>query len=169
MDNISIIVAMDKNNAIGYKNNLLCYIPEDLKYFKNITLNNTIVVGLDTYMSFPKKPLPNRKNIVLSKNRLGIIDKTSENIVAFNNIEAVLEYAKNNKDEKIFICGGESVYKQFLEYASKLYITFIDEEFEADTYFPKVNFEKWNLEEEINPKEIENSKFKYVFKIYTKK
>ena len=124
MDNIYMIVATDKNNAIGYKNNLLCYIPEDLKYFKDITKGNTIVVGSNTYLSFPKRPLPDRLNIILS------------------------------------------IYRQFLDYASKLYITKIDKEFMADTYFPNLDEKDWSLESSKKGDNCEKVGFEYRFEVY---
>lgn len=175
IENIYMIVAIDKDSAIGYKNNLLCYIPEDLRYFKNTTLNNTIVVGANTYFTFPKRPLPKRKNIILTKTRKEEIEKElknnqdiKDNIIIYSSIEEVLNYAKENKNEKIFICGGESIYKEFFKYASKLYITHIDKKFEADTYFPTFDLNEWIIEEEILPKEKEKSNFNYIFKVYKK-
>lgn len=164
MDNIYIIVAVAKNNAIGYKNNLLCHIPEDLKYFKNITKGNTIVVGSNTYRSFPKRPLPDRLNIILSKN----MKSESEEVLIFGEVKKVLEYANNNKNEKIFICGGESIYKQFIPYASKIYITKIDKEFEADTYFPNIDTSLFKLESSKKGLDCEKLDIEYAFEVYTK-
>ncbi len=135
MENIYIIVAMTREKrAIGNKNNLLCHIPEDLKYFKDITKGNTIVVGYNTYMSFPKRPLPSRKNIVLTRKNVEM-----EGALIMNSVEEVLSYASKNPDEKIFICGGASVYEQFKEYADTFYISYIEKEFEADTFFPDID------------------------------
>ncbi len=164
MNNIYMIVATDKNNAIGYKNDLLCHIPEDLKYFKDITKGNTIVVGSNTYLSFPKRPLPDRFNIILSTS---LVEK-GDNIIVYKNIDSILDYAKSHENEKIFICGGESIYRQFLDYASKLYITKIDKEFMADTYFPNLDEKAWSLESSKKGENCEKVGFEYRFEVYNR-
>jgi len=140
--NLSIIVALDLNNGIGFKNNLLCYISEDLKRFKKLTFGKKIIMGKNTFDSLPKGPLENRINIVISK---------STNIIkyclVFDSVEKTLEYIKDEKDE-IFVIGGESIYKQFIPYSNKLYITRINKKFEADTFFPYIDVNKWKLDKE---------------------
>lgn len=144
MSNIYMIVAMtEKSNAIGLNNDMLYHLSEDLKYFKATTLNHTIVCGRKTYFSFPRRPLPNRKNIVLSRQ-----DLEFEGATKLSSKEEVIDYARQNPEEKIFICGGDAVYSQFMDVASKLYITVIEEneDVEADSFFPKINKEIWKLE-----------------------
>lgn len=158
---ISLIVAMDKNNGIGNKNKLLAHISEDLKYFKRVTDGHTIVMGYNTYMSLPKRPLPNRRNIVLTTKDIKL-----EGALVVNSIEDLLKLL--NTEDETFICGGASIYEQMLPYADKLYITHIFAEFEADTYFPGIT-EKWEISESICHKENINHKYPHVFTIYTKK
>ena len=133
---IYLITAFDRNQLIGANNQLPWHIPEDLTYFKNVTLNNTIVMGRKTYESIGK-PLPNRKNIVISK-YLNAID----GITVIQQPDSLL----NLTDETVFIIGGASIYEHYLPIANKLYITHIDATFSGDIYFPTINWEEWDLE-----------------------
>ncbi|MDD3739127.1 MAG: dihydrofolate reductase [Lentimicrobiaceae bacterium] len=139
---ISIIVAIAKNYAIGKDNKLLWHISADLKRFKKLTTGNTIIMGRKTYLSLPRKPLPDRKNIVLTRSK----NFEAEGCVVVNNIEQVFENLSPNNEN--FVIGGESVYRLFMPYANKLYLTVVDREYEADTFFPKINFDEWNIIDE---------------------
>ena len=124
------IVATDRNWAIGNKGNLLCHIPGDLKYFKEKTIGKTVVMGRKTLESLPGgRPLPGRDTIVLSK--------TLESGEGFTVCKDVEEVVRICEGKEVYICGGETVYRQFAPYCDTLYITRIDEEFEADAYFPE--------------------------------
>ena len=158
---ISLIAAIDKNRGIGNKNKLLAHIPEDLKYFKNVTNGHTIVMGYNTYMSLPVRPLPNRKNIVLTTKNIKL-----PGAIVLDSLEELFKEIPS--EEEVFICGGASIYKQLLPYATKLYITHIFDEFEADTFFPEITKE-WNLSETICNKESINHKHPYIWAVYTKK
>lgn len=141
IDNIYMIVAMTKNTrAIGIDGDMLYHLKEDLKYFKETTLNHTIVCGRKTYFSFPKRPLLNRKNIILTRG-----NDHYDQAFTLHSKDQVAQYALNHPDEKIFICGGDNVYKQFMDLASKLYITEIDEDspVEADSFFPQIDPSLW--------------------------
>lgn len=141
IDNIYVIVAMTKKTrAIGIYGDMLYHLKEDLKYFKETTLNHTIVCGRKTYFSFPKRPLPNRKNIILTRG-----NDHYDQAFTLHSKDQVAQYALNHPDEKIFICGGDNVYKQFMDLASKLYITEIDEDspVEADSFFPQIDPSLW--------------------------
>lgn len=135
---ICLIAAFDRNQLIGSNNQLPWHIPEDLAYFKKVTVNNTIVMGRKTFDSIGK-PLPNRKNIVISKN-LGPVD----GITIIQQPDSLLDLA----EETVFIIGGASIYKHFLPIATKLYITHIDATFSGDVYFPTINWEQWDLDHE---------------------
>ena len=155
----SIIVAIGKNREIGKKNKLLWHIPEDLKNFKKITTGKTVIMGRKTFESIGR-PLPNRKNIVLSKNQKDVKeDKNKEKgIEIYQNLEDLIRDYKNSQEE-IFIIGGEQIYKEFLqkEQISRLYISYIDfSDCEADAYFPEINYENWKIAEE---KKYDNWKF----------
>ena len=140
---ISIIVAIDKNNAIGKDNKLLCHISEDLKRFKAITNEHCVIMGRNTYLSLPNRPLKNRKNIVIS--HLYEQDKIDfEGAVVVPNIEEAIKAADHEKEN--FIIGGAMVYEQFFTLADKLYLTVIHREYDADTFFPKIKIgEEWDI------------------------
>lgn len=141
MNNIVLIGAIGKNNELGKNNKLIWYIPEDLKFFKENTINHTIVMGYNTFISLPKL-LIKRKHIVLTHKDISL----PKEVIKYNNIEDVLNYA-NNINEEIFIIGGASIYKQFIDYSNKMILTEIDSiDPYADTFFPKFNKEEWNKE-----------------------
>lgn len=158
---ISLIAAIDKNRGIGNENKLLTYIPEDLKYFKSVTNGHTIVMGYNTYMSLPIRPLPNRKNIVLTTKNI-----TLPGAIIINSLDKLIK--EINLEEEVFICGGESIYKQLMPYADKLYITHIFDEYEADTFFPEIT-DDWEISESICKKENINHNPPYIWTVYTRK
>lgn len=141
----NLIVAIGNNNEIGKDNKLLWNIPEDLKKFKEITTGNIVIMGRKTYESIGR-PLPNRENIILTRNKKKFLEKNKNlNVEVYENIETLIEkYKNNNKD--IFIIGGEEIYKIAMEkdIIKKLYISHINyEDKEADAYFPKIDYKKW--------------------------
>lgn len=143
----SIIVAIGKNNEIGKNNKLLWHIPEDLKKFKEITLGKTVVMGRNTFKSIGKI-LPNRNNIVLSKNLQNINNK--KNLEICDDFFKIIKKYKNSVEE-VFIIGGAQIYKKALELGivEKLYISHIDfSDDEADTYFPEIDYNLWKKVEE---------------------
>lgn len=128
---ISIICAVAKDRGIGYDNKLLIHLPNDLKHFKKITSNHVVIMGQKTYESIGKA-LPNRINIILSLDP----EFKAKDCYIFNNIPEALEFAKEKEEDEIFFIGGASIYKQAIEFADKLYLTLMNKEFKADTYFP---------------------------------
>ena len=152
----SIIVAIGKNREIGKGNKLLWHIPEDLKNFKEITTGKTVIMGRKTFESIGR-PLPNRKNIVLSKNG----DKESfeqKGIKLYQNLENLIADYKNSGEE-IFIIGGEQMYREFMQkgLVRRLYISYIEfSDSEADVYFPEINYNSWKI---IKEKNYDNWKF----------
>lgn len=135
--NISLIVAVAQNFAIGKNNDLLWHISDDLKHFKKLTSNHTVIMGSKTYLSLPKRPLPNRRNIVLSS-------KCPSEIYGAEVVSSVYQTLDMVKDEaECFVIGGGEVYKQFLPIASRLYITWVYEDFDADVYFPQFNLNEF--------------------------
>lgn len=160
----SIIVAVAENYAIGANNDLLWHISEDLKRFKKITTGHTIIMGKKTFESLPKGALPNRRNIVISD----INNETIEGCVVANSIEKAIEIC--NKEEENFIIGGGSIYKQFIEISDKIYLTKVHQEYEADIFFPEIDFSDWNIIFEESHSE-NNPPYKYLIldrKIKTK-
>ena len=169
-NNISIIAAIDKNRAIGYKNRLLCYLPADLRHFKELTLGHTVIMGRKTFESLPNGALPNRRNIVVSRRKLNLSSNSSlpENTSLFikKSIAEALDFAKN--DEKIFIIGGESVYRATIDIADTLYITQIDGEFTADKFFPEIDFKIWKEKERFDFQKDEKNRYNFSFITYEK-
>jgi dihydrofolate reductase len=136
---ISIIVAMAENGAIGFRNQLLYHIPEDLKRFKALTIGHTVVMGRKTYLSLPNGALPQRRNIVLSR--------TIKNITGCD-VYASLEEALHScsENEEVFIIGGEKVYRQAIPMAHRIYLTLIERvPLQADVFFPKISMQQWNV------------------------
>lgn len=152
MKEVVLIVAVSKNNVIGKDNKLLWHISKDLKRFKELTLNHPIIMGRKTFMSLPFKPLPKRINIVLSRNLNSI-----ENVIIKKTLEEAISYAKTI-DDKIFIIGGSSVYKEALDknLVDRMEITKLDKEYEGDSFFPKIDLNKWEI---INNKREEDFSF----------
>lgn len=158
---IKLICAISKNNVIGNENKLPWNLSEDLKRFKKLTSNNLIVMGRKTFDSIGR-PLPNRKNIVLSNNSNLEID----GVEVFNSPDEVISLYKEKPEKKdMYIIGGTFVYKLFLEYCDYLCITYVDENFDGDAFFPKIDWKAWNLTRE-EEKYDENEKLKYFFRDY---
>ena len=129
---ITIIAACSKNRAIGKDNKLLWHLPNDLKRFKKITTGKTILMGRKTFESIGK-PLPNRKNIVLSNNKDLLIE----------GCEVITSISELNLIEDIVIIGGEQIYKLFIDLADVIELTLIDKYFEGDTFFPEIDLDKF--------------------------
>lgn len=129
---ISIICAIAQNRAIGKNNQLLWHIPEDFKHFKDITSGHVIVMGQKTYDSIGK-PLPNRTTIVLTNDPTFKV----EGVLTAGSLDELFDKAREIEKEEIFVCGGGSVYAQTIERADKLYLTVVEKDFEADTFFPE--------------------------------
>ena len=136
--NISIIVAIAENFAIGKNNNLLFHLPNDLKRFKEITSGHSLIMGRNTLLSLPKWPLPNRRHIVITDKKEDVFQGCE---VVFS-IDEALEKVKDEKEA--FVIGGGMVYRQFYPVAGKLYLTLVHKPFEADVYFPEINYSEWN-------------------------
>ncbi|MCR8644942.1 dihydrofolate reductase [Paenibacillus sp. N1-5-1-14] len=156
---LSYIVAMDRNRAIGHNNQLPWHLPADLKFFKKTTLGHTILMGRKTYESIGK-PLPGRTNVVMTQNR----DYMVEGCEIVHTVEEVkTRYA--NVDE-LFMIGGAELFKLFMDDADKLYITRIDHEFEADTYFPELDASKWRKVSSEQGVKDEKNPYDYFFEVY---
>lgn len=134
-------MAIAENFAIGKNNDLLFYLPNDLKRFKKITTGHTIIMGRNTLLSLPRWPLPNRRHIVITDR---VEDKFPGCEVVFS-IEEALE--KVGSEEEAFVIGGGMVYRQFYPLAGKLYLTLVHKPFEADVFFPEINYAEWKEKE----------------------
>lgn len=142
---MNLIVAADKNWAIGYQNQLLVSIPSDMKFFRKMTTGKVVVMGRKTLESFPNgMPLKNRVNIVLTKNK----NYQVKDVVIVHTVEDLMEELKQYNTDDVFVIGGESIYRLLLPYCDTAYVTKIDHEFQADTYFPDLEKEEdWELVE----------------------
>ena len=157
--NLSIIVAMSKNRVIGKDNKMPWHLSNDLKNFKKITIGKTIVMGRLTYDSIGK-PLPERKNIILSRN---LIDS---NVFIFDNFEEVLNFTKD--EDEVFIIGGQDIYSQTIDKVNKLYLTTIDANIEGDKYFPEIDISKWKKIRSENFSKDQNNTHDFVSELYIK-
>ncbi|SJZ62937.1 dihydrofolate reductase [Pilibacter termitis] len=157
---LTAIWAEDKNGLIGKNNQLPWHLPNDLQFFKEKTLGNTIVMGRETYEGMGKRPLPNRQTIVLTRN--ADYNSEHENVLVMNSVDEVMEYAKNS-ETLVMITGGATVYKAFEPYMTTLYRTVVQEEFEGDTYFPEWDFSHFELVETIEGIVDEKNKYPHVF------
>lgn len=155
---ISLIAAIDNKGGIGKKNELLCYLPNDLKYFKKVTMNKPIIMGYNTFSSIGKA-LPGRRNLVLTSKERGACD----DVEFVENIEAILNLCVDEKE--IMVIGGASIYQQFLERAKTLYITKINHTFDADVFFPKINEAHWSLSSSIKGEVDEKNSYEHTFEI----
>jgi dihydrofolate reductase len=164
MSKISIIAAVADNYAIGKSNNLPWYLPADLKHFKQLTTGHAVVMGKRTFESLPKGPLPNRKNIVLTSVMSEGVNKGYFEADSLDDAIFLCEH-----EEQVFIMGGATVYKQCINKVDSMYITWIHKEFSADTFFPKINLEKWV---EVSRQDFEpdqQNEFPYSFCEYIRK
>ena len=157
--NLSIIVAMSKNRVIGKDNKMPWHLSNDLKNFKKITIGKTIVMGRLTYDSIGKA-LPERKNIVLSRN---LIDS---NVFIFDNFEKVLDFTKD--EDEVFIIGGQDIYSQTIDKVNKLYLTTIDANIEGDKYFPEIDISKWKKIRSEKFSKDQNNTHDFVSELYIK-
>lgn len=160
---ISIIVAVAQNWAIGKDNQLLWHISNDLKRFKKITQGHQVIMGKKTYESLPRVPLPHRTNIVITDDP----EDSFDGCTTVFSIEEALKLCDEKKES--FIIGGGSIYRQFLPYANTLYLTMVHQDFDADTFFPKINEKEWQLKERIDVDDDTQNNFDYSFLTYARK
>lgn len=163
---ISLIVAVDKENGIGKNNDLPWHLPADMKFFKETTTGNIVLMGRKNYESIPLKfrPLPNRLNLILTRD----YSFTAENCILFHSIEELLQWKdENEKDPRVlYITGGGEIFKQLLDLriVEEMFITHIDHSFDADVFFPSFNEKEWT-KEIVFSQEIDE-KNNYAFKTY---
>jgi dihydrofolate reductase len=159
---ITIIAAIAKNNALGKDNKLIWHLPADLKRFKKVTLGHHIIMGRKTFESLGK-PLPNRTTIIITRNK----NFTQHGCIVVNSLNEAIEATK--EDENPYILGGAEIYKQALDIADKLDLTFVHQNFEADVFFPEIDFKIWKETSREDFKSDEKNKFNYSFVTYLRK
>ncbi|MCZ2258256.1 dihydrofolate reductase [Sporosarcina sp. G11-34] len=158
---ISLLVAHDQNRVIGANNDLPWHIPEDLAYFKKMTMGKAMVMGRKTYESIGR-PLPGRLNIVVTRNK----DFSAEGVIVVHELNEAIEKAKVHNEE-IMIIGGAEIFRLTLEMADRLYITLIQKTFEGDTFFPSYSNE-WELTSTSEEKMTEDG-IPFSFLVYERK
>lgn len=162
---ISIIVAIARDNAIGRKNSLLWHISEDLKYFKKVTLGHPVIMGRKTFESIGR-PLPGRKNIVVSKS--GNISNPSVEMA--EDLEELLKSLRRKRKEEYFVIGGASIYAKAMQYAHRLYVTKIYAKADdADAFFPQIDERLWETLEESPVLHDEENNIDFQFIVYGRK
>ena len=156
-----LIAATSQNNALGKDNKIIWHLPDDFKRFKELTSGHHIIMGRKTFESFPK-PLPNRTHVVITRQK----NYNPEGCIVVNSIEDAFEICP--KTEDVFLIGGAEIYKLGLPFTDKIELTYINEVFEADAFFPEIDFSEWKLtNEEFHPKD-EKHAHDFSFQTYIK-
>lgn len=169
--NLSLIAAVSANGmGIGSNNQLLCHITEDLKRFKKLTLGHTVVMGRNTFDSLPKKPLPKRRNIVLTHDEnfnYEVSQDATDKLEIAHSIDELLKMVEG--EDEVFVIGGGQIYQTLLPFANKLYITWLYGEFDADTFFPKIDTNVWRIDTQSPISICEDGDIPYAFYNYVKR
>lgn len=162
---ISSIVCVDKNWGIGCQNKLLTYIPEDMRFFKEKTKNNVVIMGRKTYESLPSRPLPYRTNMVVTSkiDKHCEIDENGTVFVSMNFIKTYLQTLSPESPIDYYVIGGGQIYKELLPYCNKVYVTKVNFAFEdVDTYFPNLDKqENWEITDDGEEKEYRGTKYRF--------
>lgn len=154
MTKISIISAIAQNRAIGKNNKLLWHIPEDFERFKSLTTNHPVIMGRTTFESIGK-PLPKRANIIVTRDK----NYQAKNCIVTNSLEEAIKLAKSKDKKEIFIIGGGQIYEQAIKFADKLYLTVVEGNYEADTFFPDYS----RFKNVLSKIEVQNKQYKFIF------
>lgn len=157
---IAMIAALDKNHVIGSDNAMPWHLPDDLKFFKDNTLNKTVVMGRKTFESIGSRPLPNRRNLVITRNA----DFQAPGIEVFTSIEAAMQSCVEDTDE-VIIMGGGQLYQQMMPYAQKLYLTLVEAEVAGDTVFPEWSLVDWQITSQYYHPQDERHAYAFEFVI----
>ncbi len=160
---LTILVAKSENNVIGNDNELIWHLPNDLKRFKQLTTGHPIIMGRKTYESIGK-PLPNRTNIVITRNR----EWNPEGVLVVNSLTEAIEKGRE-LDAEIYIIGGGNIYEQAMDWADVLEVTEVHQSFEGDTKFPEIDLKIWKEVFRENFKKDEKNEFDYSFVTYKRK
>lgn len=160
---ISFIWAMDMNRAIGFQNKLPWHLPEDLKFFKRVTMGHPVIMGRKTHESIGRL-LPGRENIVLTRDP----NFQSDGIKVMHSVEEIFHYSRETNEE-LFVIGGAEIFNELFPVADKLYLTMIHEEFQGDTYFPQFPIDDWKLVSSEKGITDEKNPYDFEFLIYERK
>ena len=156
---VSIIVAIAQNGTIGDKNSLLWHIKEDMRFFRTTTSGHAVIMGRKTFESLGSKPLPKRKNIVITR-----AERDFEGAFTAHSLQEAIAMAEG--DEEIFIIGGAQIYTEALSVADRMYITRVERDYEGDTSFPEIDYSKWQLVSEERDERGEEFDAPFAFLCY---
>jgi len=162
---ISLVVAASDNNVIGKNNQLLWHLPKDMKFFKNVTWGMAVVMGRKTFESMGSKPLPGRKNIVITRKP----GWKAEGVDVVNSVDAAAELAEGLNYKEIFIIGGGEIYVIAFDRANKIYMTRVHAELEGDTYFPVIEKNDWALVSKTDNPADEKHAYAFSFQLWERK
>lgn len=162
--NLSIIVAMAQNRAIGKDNDLLWHLSGDLKRFKKLTTGHPVVMGRKTWESLPKRPLLGRRNIVFTQNP----DYKADGAEVVHSVNGLFDALKGC-DEEVFVMGGASIYEMLLPFTHRLYVTQVYRDFDGDVYFPTIDMSEFTLVNLSEPMFDEESGLDYAYEEYDRK
>lgn len=160
---ITLIAAAGQNNELGKDNDLLWHLPDDFKRFKSLTTGHYIIMGRKTFESFPK-PLPNRTHIIITRNNNY---NAPEGCIVVDSLVKAIEICPKN--ETTYIIGGGEIYKQSIEIADCIELTRVHHHFEADTFFPEIDLEKWELTKSEFHEIDDKHKYSFTFETYLKR
>ena len=164
--NLSFVVAASTNNVIGKNNNLLWHLPNDMKYFKNVTWGMPVLMGRKTFESFAGKLLTGRANIILTRKK----NYAPEGAVIVHKIEDALFFAAQNDYKEIMVIGGGEIYEMLLPKVHKIFLTRVHETFiDGDTFFPSIDEKKWSLASREDHSADEKHRYGYSFEVWTRK
>ena len=156
---VSIIVAIAQNGTVGDKNSLLWHIKEDMRFFRTTTSGHPVIMGRKTFESLGSKPLPKRTNIVITR-----ADREFEGALTAHSLEEAIRMA--GEDEEIFIMGGAQIYREALSVADRMYITYVERDYEGDTAFPEVDYSQWKLVDVVRHERGEEYESPFEFRTY---
>ncbi len=160
---VTLVAAVARNRVIGKDGDLPWRLPADMKHFKRTTVGHPLIMGRRTFESFGR-PLPDRTNIVVTRNR----GYRPEGAVVAASLDAAMKIARE-EDEEIFIGGGEEVFRHFLPTADRMILTWIDEEFEGDTFFPEFDEREWRVVSREEHEPDERNRWRYSFVVYERR
>jgi dihydrofolate reductase len=164
---ISLIVAASENNAIGYNNQLLLHLPNDLKFFKNTTWGMPVIMGRKTYLSMAGEPLPGRYNSVITRQKDHGIHR--DDVWVVGSVEEALAKAEETDCKEVFVAGGGQIYNVFLPLADKIYITRVHAVLEGDVFFPAIQEQNWYKVYELDFPSDAKHAFAYSFQTWVRK
>ncbi len=156
------IAAAGMRNELGKDNDLLWHLPIDFKRFKTLTSHHHIIMGRKTFESFPKL-LPNRVHIIITNQK----DYTAKNCIVVSSIQEAIKIVK--EQEKAYVIGGGEIYKQFMPYIDEIELTRVYGTFDADTFFPEINLDEWEICFQEAHETDEKHRYKYTFETYRRK